>query len=173
MAEERRTQQTTNGINGNQGGNRNRGATFRKLSDEEMQDNIKKGLCFRCDEQFGPNHVCINKQLHMLLITGEEILRYEEILDDKKGKEEGDDKEERVLQLSMFTRPGLTTKNSFKVWGRIENEKVVVLLDCGASHNFISKILLLRGGLEPEETLPYVVEVGDGHKVQSKESVRV
>ncbi|WVZ20256.1 hypothetical protein V8G54_007578 [Vigna mungo] len=60
---------------------------------------------------------------------------------------------------------GLTTRKSWKLWGTIGHEKVVVLLDCGASHNFISPDLIARCGLHQEPTLPYVVEVGDGHKV--------
>lgn len=43
--------------------------------------------------------------------------------------------------------------------------RVVVLLDCGASHNLISKDLISKYGLNQEATLPSMVEVGDGHKV--------
>lgn len=44
MVEEMGTAETTNSINSNRdGGDCNRGATFRKLSDEEMQNNIKEG----------------------------------------------------------------------------------------------------------------------------------
>lgn len=95
-----------------------------KLFDEEMQDKIKKGLCVKCDEKFGTNHVYINKQLHMLLIIKEDIFEYDEILDDKMGKEDGDSEVGKGLQLSMLA--GHTTKKSQKVWRRIENEKVVV-----------------------------------------------
>ncbi|KAL9325284.1 hypothetical protein ACSQ67_005929 [Phaseolus vulgaris] len=45
--------------------------------------------------------------------------------------------------------------------GTIENKS-----SRGASHNFISEELMLRCRLELVETLPYVVEVADGHKVQ-------
>ncbi|WVZ14456.1 hypothetical protein V8G54_012022 [Vigna mungo] len=53
--------------------NQSNRAPFRKLSQEEIQDKVKKGLCFRCDEKFGPNHICRNKQLHMLLMSEEEL----------------------------------------------------------------------------------------------------
>jgi len=42
-----------------------------------MQDKIKKELCFRRDEKFGSNHVCRNN--YMLLITEEDIIRYDNI----------------------------------------------------------------------------------------------
>ena len=31
-------------------------ATFKKLSWSEMQDGREKGLCYNCDEKFGPGH---------------------------------------------------------------------------------------------------------------------
>ncbi|XP_022643204.1 uncharacterized protein LOC111242769 [Vigna radiata var. radiata] len=40
-------------INSSPVGTQQRGTPFRKLSQEELQDKIKKGLCFRCDEKFG------------------------------------------------------------------------------------------------------------------------
>lgn len=61
---------------------------------------------------------------------------------------------------------GLTTKRSWKLWGTLGCEKVVVLIDCGASHNFISYNLIVRCGLPIQPTLPYMVEVEDGHKVR-------
>ncbi|KOM32079.1 hypothetical protein LR48_Vigan01g163500 [Vigna angularis] len=42
-------------VNISPAGPQQRGAPFRKLSQEELQDKIKKGLCFRYDEKFGPN----------------------------------------------------------------------------------------------------------------------
>ena len=38
-----------------------RGRNFRKLTDAELQERSRKGFCFRCDEKFGPGHVCANK----------------------------------------------------------------------------------------------------------------
>jgi len=70
-----------------QGINRYRGATFRKLLDEEMQDKIRKGLSFRCDEKFGPNHLCRNKQLHMLTIE-EDLSSYDELVTCKGDRKE-------------------------------------------------------------------------------------
>jgi len=65
----------------------------------------------------------------------------------------------------MFTMVGLTTKKFWKVWGKIGDLEVVVLLDWGASHNSISQEVVNRCGLKAEETRPYVVEVGDSNKV--------
>ena len=42
---------------------------------------------------------------------------------------------------------------------------MIVLLDYGASHNFISNNLIGRCGLQTMATPSYVVEVGDGRKI--------
>ncbi|KAJ1375248.1 Aspartic peptidase domain superfamily [Sesbania bispinosa] len=104
---------------------------FKMLSNEELQEKYKKGLCFRCDEKCGPDHVCKNKQFCMLLLD-----------------------------------EGLTSSKSWKVMGTVNDQQVVALIDCGASHNFISHELVERLKLSVKETSPYTVEVGDGHKVE-------
>ena len=38
-----------------------KGRGFRSLTDAEVLDKRAKGLCFRCDEKFGPGHICPNK----------------------------------------------------------------------------------------------------------------
>lgn len=145
-----------NSVGRNQASEQNRGSTFRRLTDEEMQDKNKKGLCFRCDEKYNCNHICRNKQFHMLLvIEGEEeqVGWLEEVPDMETKAEDG-----RSMQLSMFMMPGMTPKKSWKVWGCIGEVQVIVMIDCGASKNFLSKDLLERYGLTHVDTPTYVVE---------------
>ncbi|KAJ1437554.1 Retrotransposon gag domain [Sesbania bispinosa] len=156
-----RASNSTGGFRGNTRG-------FKRLSNEELQEKYKKGLCFRCYEKFGPDHVCKNKKFRMLL------------LDEGEGEE---DEEERVeeenievinksfnaLQLSLYSMAGLTSSKSWKIMGaRVNDQQVVALIDCRASHNFISQELVERLKLPVKETSPYTVEVGDGHKVECR-----
>lgn len=104
------TVEVMNSPNKAEGINCNRGATFHKLSNEEMQDKIKKGLWLWCDEKFGLNHVCRNKQLDMLLVTEEDLSSYDGLLN-CKGDTEKDVEEDKALQLSMLTMAGPTTKS--------------------------------------------------------------
>ena len=66
-----------------------RGRSFRKLTDAELQERSRKGLCFRCDKKFGPGHVCANKQLQILVLAeGEEErdAERETMVDEEEGE---------------------------------------------------------------------------------------
>ncbi|WVY99948.1 hypothetical protein V8G54_026018 [Vigna mungo] len=128
-----------------------------------MQDKIEKGICFRCDEKYNSNHICRNKQFHMLLVTEATAEEQEEWLEEVTN---GEIKEGKSMQLSMFTLAGMTTKKSLKVWGCIGEEQVIVMIACRASNNFLSKDLVKRCGLTHVDTPTYVVEVGDRRKLK-------
>ncbi|KAK8600351.1 hypothetical protein V6N12_050207 [Hibiscus sabdariffa] len=49
------------------------GGHYRRLSDAEYHDKLKKGLCFRCDEKYDSNHRCISKQLNLLIGAVENV----------------------------------------------------------------------------------------------------
>ena len=74
-------------------------------------------------------------------------------------------------QLSLHSIEVFTTRTSLKLLGKIRNKKVIVLIDFGATHNFISVKLVKELRLEVTPTSPYSVEVGDGHKVRCQECV--
>jgi len=142
-----------------------RGRNFRKLIDVELQERSRKGLCFWCDEKFGLSHVCANKQLQVLVLTGED----EEVGttgDTNAIEEEGEPKD---LQLFMCSIDGLSSKKTIKLWGKIGKEQVMVLIDCGASHNFISATFVKQQELDMNATSIYTVEVGDGRKQDCEE----
>jgi len=57
---------------------------------------------------------------------------------------------------------GLTSKKSIRLWGNISKNRVIVLVDCNASHNFISTTVVKQHQIPITPTKPYTVEVGDG-----------
>lgn len=84
------------------------------------------------------------------------------------GEEEMNNTEAELksLQLSLYSITRITSKKSIKVWGELAGRKVIVLIDCGASHNFISSVLVEEEAIEVTETVPYTVEVWDGRKIR-------
>lgn len=43
-----------------------------------------------------------------------------------------------IVELSLNSVVGLTAPGTFKIKGKVEEWEVVVMIDCGATHNFIS-----------------------------------
>eukprot|EP00256_Glycine_max_P042597 XP_006593215.1 uncharacterized protein LOC102668698 [Glycine max] len=122
-----------------------KGRPFRRLSDAEFQERAEKGLCYRCNGEFGPG----------------------------EGQDEEDEKEGAIneknlqsIQLSLYSMPGLTSKKSIRLWGNIATNRVIILVDCGASHNFISDAIVKQQQIPITPTKPYSVEVGDGRKIR-------
>ena len=112
-------------------------------------------------EKYNPTHVCKNRQFRLIIMEEEE--------EGDPRSLQGEDKEEergKFHQLSPHSIGGFTTRKSLKLWGKIKNKKVIVLIDCGATHNFISLKLVKELRLKVTPTGLYSVEVGDGHKVR-------
>ena len=61
------------------------------------------------------------------------------------------------LQLSLCSMAGLTSTNSQKIQGVVQNNSVLVLVDCGVSHSFISQEVVQKLSLIVEDTPSYIV----------------
>lgn len=68
------------------------------------------------------------------------------------------------MELSACSTEGLTTPRTLKLRGKIFEWSVVVLIDNGASHNYICRRITEELGLSVIDTPPYPVSLGDGYK---------
>ena len=139
--------------------------TGKRLSQAELQERSRKGLCFKCGERWGLDHVCKLKHYKLVLVEGSDEEHPGE--GDQTTSEEEPSLELKTLEISFNSLKGLTSSKSFKVMGRLEGQEVVILVDTGATSNFISKELARQLGLTIEETPIYTVEVGTGQKERS------
>ena len=77
-------------------------------------------------------------------------------------------KQELVIKLSINSVVRLTNPGTMKIKGMIRERSVVVLIDCGATHNFISENLVTQLLLSLEETSHYGVISGSESAVKGK-----
>ncbi|KAK9037178.1 hypothetical protein V6N11_022099 [Hibiscus sabdariffa] len=150
-----------------------RGGPYKRLSYVEYHEKLKKGFCFRFDEKYSPNHRCNSKQLNLLIVTAQ---NEDEDIDGLPGEaprsdtdhlhDPGQQDTEKLLELSLQSIIGFTSKKSLKVWSTILGKKVIVLIDSGASTNFISRSVAEALKLKQTTTTPFVVEVGTGQRVK-------
>lgn len=96
----------------------------------------------------------------MLLAHGDEGL-------DQVGENEPESIEEylhvgETIELSINTVVGFSTPRTMKIKGKVGKIEVIVLIDCGATHNFISYRLVDSMALPLSETSHYGVIKGKG-----------
>jgi hypothetical protein len=109
------------------------------LSYNELMERKQKGLCFKCGGPFHPMHQCPDKQLRVLIVEEEEDGGSEgKLLAVEVDDEEEGDGEMSTMSLYHLGQPDPTRLRTIKLKGVIHEVPVVVLVDSGATHNFIS-----------------------------------
>ena len=137
---------------------------FRRLTPAEVAKWQAEGLCYKCDEKYDRNHVCVKKELTVLVVHDDG--REEELTEEYGDGEEEDTAE--VAEISMNSVVGLSSPRTMKLKGRMGKEEVVILIDSGASHNFVSEKLMRKMGVTLTETASYEVLVAGGVRVRGK-----
>ena len=139
-----------------------------------MQEKRERGLCFRCDERFSPGHRCKQKTLQVLWVTDDEEDDGIDppLPDEAAGEVElADGPTTAVLCISSMV--GFCPPHSMKVRGKIKAREVIVLIDSGASHNFISEHIVSELQLRCDPTQKFGVQMGNGDEVKTSGVCRV
>lgn len=105
------------------------------------------------------------------MMTDDEELDMEEgeaqVMLNEEG-DEVDDGELSVMSLMGFvTTRGQETK-TMKLKGTLQGVPILLLVDSGATHNFISQKLVRAMGWQVEETTPLHIKLGDGYKAKTQ-----
>ena len=147
---------------GNKGGNNTAGRTsqFKRLTEAELADKRSKGLCFKCDQKFGPGHICASRSSLQVLLVDEEDAYEEEDVEELKTTSEHAHLD--MVEVSLNSVMGFTPYRTMKLRGKIGEREIVVLIDCGATHNFVSLKLVEELGLEVSDTGTLTVTLGNG-----------
>ncbi|XP_017420235.1 uncharacterized protein LOC108330249 [Vigna angularis] len=133
----------------------NRGRAVRNLPYPKFLQRKEEGRCFRCGCPFAPGNRCPEKSLRVLLLAEDEEADVDEEIINL---------EEKPMELSACSAEGLTSTKTLKLKGIIGDREVIVLIDSGVSHNYISKGLTEELWLPVADTLTYSVSLGDGYK---------
>ncbi|RVW42820.1 Transposon Tf2-8 polyprotein [Vitis vinifera] len=144
-------------------------APVRRLSWEEMQRRRAQNLCFNCNDRFTIGHKCLGPQI--LLLEGYEdngdLLCDEVTKKQPAGQNhEGSPEPEITLHALM----GWTVPKTMRIAARIGAHDVVVLIDSGSTHNFISERManLLRLPMVPTESFTVRVANGENLRCQGR-----
>lgn len=112
------------------GGNSKPIKEIRRLTEKELQDKKDKGLCFRCDEKWQVGHHCKRKELSIMLTLEDD--------DEPELEFEVENSEEQITEVCLNSVMGITKPKTMKMKGVLQGCEVIVMIDPGATHNFIS-----------------------------------
>lgn len=139
---------------------------IRSIHNDEFEERRAKGLCFKCGGKYHPTlHKCPERALRVLILgEGETMTEEGEIVSMEDVTVESEEEVEVECKL-MGVLGSMGESHTMKVEGKIQNVDLLVLIDSGASHNFISPKVTTALGLVITPTAAKSIKLGDGHKV--------
>lgn len=145
---------------------------IRSLSRTEWEERCKKGLCFRCGQQYGPSHKCPEGKLRVLLLGDDEYDPHRgecfSIGLDSPVEEEASHDSVVGTCISLDFEGVLIVHggaNTLKFEGMLHGISIYILVDSGASHDFVSRCLVSALGLPSAAFHGLNIKLGDGHVV--------
>nr|GEY16782.1 hypothetical protein [Tanacetum cinerariifolium] len=127
-----------------------------RIPDTEKQNRFLKGECFRCGNKYGPGHRCKTGTLKVL--EAEEDMEeppvtqfFNPILTKRKRL--------KSVCHAILAKPHPTT---MKVRDNLHSTEVLILIDGGSTHNFISDVLVNELKLTSKPMAPFGVQIGNG-----------
>ncbi|KAL4588274.1 hypothetical protein LXL04_001157 [Taraxacum kok-saghyz] len=149
-------------------GNPPRTPNVRHLTSSEWEERRKKGFCFKCGQRYSPQHKCADGGLRILLLAAGETLGADgevhnaEVLSDEEEDPEGAC---NSLELSSGPTNPSCSLSTIKLVGEINGVPVLILVDNGATHNFLSKRLAIALGLHVSPIKRACIKMGDDRRV--------
>eukprot|EP00253_Pinus_taeda_P003165 PITA_03165 len=133
-----------------------------QINDDVRRALKKKRLCFTCQESWAPGHKCATRKAHFI-----------EVFSESSGEEEDEDdveaEDSHAIQGPLPPPPPATSGASFaptggalatlrgvpkylmlRVRGTVRGQRVSVLVDSGATHNFIDAQMVEWRGIQTE-----------------------
>lgn len=124
---------------------------FRNTRSMPYQEYVKRreqGLYFQCNLTFGPGHCCPNKTLRVVILAEDEsdteareLATISQETTDNTATPNNQEIDYQWMDLSLFSAGGMTQPQTMKLQGHLQGQ-VLLLIDNGTSHNFISSKLV-------------------------------
>lgn len=111
--------------------------TSSKPWESERQRRLAKGLCFCCNERYSPGHRCKPASLTLM-----ELEDSENPTKEVAGEAEIENPEAEITEVTFHAILGSFTCTTMKLKGSLGQTEVIILMDSGSTHNFISTQLV-------------------------------
>ncbi|KAJ0855790.1 putative retrotransposon gag domain, aspartic peptidase domain superfamily [Helianthus annuus] len=128
---------------------------IRRLSNAEARERREKGLCYYCGDRYTPGHKCSKPQLFM--ISGvQEVDNVVHVTENVDPVPPG-----LQAEISFLAVSGTILPQTLRLSGKIGDHTMVVLVDGGSTHNFISQALVDKLGLTVVNDVNFEVVVAN------------
>ena len=147
----------------------------KKLTKEDVQERIKKGMCFKCGEKWNKDHRCRTGKVFMIIDSSDsdnDVISNEEATSDEgelRVAELGENNCEAELSLNAMS--GVSKPSTMRLMAWVGKFEVSMLVDSGSSHNFINANIVRKIGLRGATIEPFDVKVANGEKLKCEEVV--
>ncbi|GKC97941.1 retrotransposon gag domain, retroviral aspartyl protease [Tanacetum coccineum] len=131
-----------------------------RITDAEKQNRFLKGECFRCGDKYGPGHRC-KTGTFKVLEAEEENGEQREIETSSLNIDPNE-----TAGISLHAILGKPHPTTMKIQGKLNSTEVLILVDGGSTHNFISDILVSELKLANELVAPFGVQIGNGDVIR-------
>lgn len=132
------------------------------------------GLCFYCAEPFDVNHknVCTKRpqqaQVNALVVNDLDVVLNDDILNQLAVE---DALTEDFCQLSLNALSGTEHGDCMKLRALVKNKVMLLLVDSGSSHSFVSQNFLQTVGIKAAPTEPKQVRLANGDLMVTNQTV--
>jgi hypothetical protein len=148
-----------------------------KLDEATRRELRRKKLCFTCKEPWEPRHRCMGKgKIHYIEVLSDSEEEEDEVGNiqnmevtptneehiQEEGEEETVHKQPGIKKAVIASISGVQRFSTFRIRGVLQGQRVTMLIDGGASHNFIDAALVRKRHLPTIEFDGFMVEVAGG-----------
>jgi hypothetical protein len=155
------------GSGGNGAGSVKTAVPIQKISPAQMEEMRKKGLCYSCDAKWHTGHKCPNPRL--FVIESVELIEEERAAPFLEQQELMEfDYNDGHPEISLHAITGSNHPKTIRIIGKIGNQRVVILIDSGSTHNFLDSSIVQHSQLPLVKENQIRVQIANGDHIVSE-----
>ena len=125
--------------------------------ENERQQRREKGLCYRCGDKFAPGHRCKSTFSNMEC-SGD---NNDWVVDEAPCPDIATE-DTSMAEISFHQISSQSSTSTMKLQGTLQDRKILILVDSGSTHNFISSQLVKELKLPTQAVPGFGVTIGNG-----------
>jgi len=137
-----------------------------KISQAQMEERRRKGLCYSCDSKWSRGHVCAVPKLFLLELTDEPPPHPDKPAGPVE-EDPGDFFLDEFPEISLNAITGTPHPKTMRLVGFLNLHPIVILIDSGSTHNFIHTTVAATLGIQPLVQNPLRVKIANGAEIPS------